>query len=129
MFTSFDHFKKATHSLFKETCRSGIKLSQYRDIVSQSLGFQNIQAVKSHFENLSSEPKIVSVILYINDCVHSKYDFYDTVEGNKKAEDFFRKNILEYNPSFDDEDVDDFLDDGYYEDDNSDYQIFIVHSY
>lgn len=130
MFTDFAHFKKVTQALFNSTCGgSGLKLAQYRDQVAQSLGYANIQAIKAHFDSLTDGPQIVSVILYVNETVHSKHDFYDTPEGNRKAEDYFRKVLLEYMPSYDDQDVDDCLDNGYFEDENSDYQMFITHSY
>lgn len=129
MFSNFANFKKATQLLFKETCNNGMKLSQYRDRVAQLVGFSNTQAIKSHFENLSDGPKIVSVITYMNGTVHSKYDFYDTPSGNHKAEGLFKSSLQEYKPFYTSEDLEDCVDNGYFEDDDSDYQLFITHSY
>lgn len=129
MFTTFEQFKKATQTLFKATCGgSGLKLSQYRDRVAESLGYHNTQAIKAHFDSLSDVPQIVSVILYMNDSILSKHDFYDTPEGNQKAEQYFKDVLREYMPSYADEELDECLDDGFFEDDNSDYQMFITHS-
>lgn len=128
MFTDFAHFRKATQLLFKETCINGLTLNQYRDRVAQLVGFANQQAIKSHFESLSNGPQIVSVITYMNETIHSKYDYYDTPEGNKKAEEYFKQILQEYMPSYTVKDLDDCLDDGYFEDDNSNYQLFITHS-
>lgn len=129
MFSDFAHFKKATQLLFKETCSNGLSLNQYRDRVAQLLGFANQQAIKSYFESRSNGPQIVSVITYMNDTIHSKYDFYDDPAGNKKAEEYFKQVLQEYMPSYTVEDLDDCLDNGYFEDDNSNYQLFITHSY
>lgn len=128
MFNDFASFKKATQLLFNETCSSGLKLSQYRDRVAQMAGFANTQALKDHFDNADQKTQVVSVILYMNEAVHSKYDFKDNEVGNKQAEELFKKIIQEYMPSYDDVDLDYCLDNGYFEDDNSDYQIFITHS-
>lgn len=128
MFTDYAHFKKATQILFKETCSNGLKLSQYRDRVAQLVGFSNSQAIKAHFESLPTGPQIVSVITYMNDTIHSKYDFYDDPAGNKKAEEYFKQVLQEYMPSYTEEDLDDCIDNGYFEDDNSNYQLFITHS-
>lgn len=129
MFTTYEQFKKSTQTLFKSTCGgSGLKLSQYRDRVAESLGYPNTQAIKAYFDSLANGPQIVSVILYINDSVYSKHDFYDTPEGNQKAEQHFKDVLHEYMPSYDDDDINDCLDDGFFEDDNSNYQMFITHS-
>ena len=129
MFTDYNHFKKATQILFSETCSNGLKLSQYRDRVAQLVGFSNQQSIKTYFESRSNGPQIVSVITYMNETIHSKYDFYDDPAGNRKAEEKFKEILQNYMPSYTVEDLDDCLDNGYFEDDNSDYQLFITHSY
>lgn len=129
MFTDYNHFKKATQLLFSETCSNGLKLSQYRDRVAQLVGFSNQQAIKTYFESRSNGPQIVSIITYMNETIHSKYDFYDDLAGNRKAEELFKEMLQAYMPEYTAEDLDDCLDNGYFEDDNSDYQLFITHSH
>lgn len=129
MFSDFANFKKATQILFKETCTNGMKLSQYRDRVAQLVGFSNTQSIKSYFESRSNGPQIVSVITYMNDTIHSKYDFYDDPAGNRKADELFKNMLKDYMPTYTESDLVDCLDDGCFSDDNSDYQLFITHSY
>lgn len=128
MFYDFAHFKKATQLLFKETCSNGMTLCQYRDRMAQMIGFSNQQSLKENFEKSDQKIHAVSVVVFINDTLHSKYDFKDTDAGNKQAEELFKNMLQEYMPSYDDENIDECLDNGYFEDDSSNYQLFITHS-
>lgn len=129
MFTNFAHFKKATQVMFKETCSNGMKLSQYRDFFAQTLGYSNTQSIKKIFESQADGPQIVSVIIYCNDTVHSKHDFYDNAAGNEKANELFRQMLKEYHSHYNEEDIEDCIDNGYFDDEQSHFQIFITHSY
>lgn len=129
MFANFAHLKKATQVMFKETCNNDMKLSQYRDRFAQILGYSNTQSIKNFFESKVDGPQIVSVIVYCNDNIQSKHDFHDDVPGNHKAEDFFRQMLKEYHSHYSDEDIEDCIENGYFEDEQSYFQIFIVHSY
>lgn len=128
MFFNFAHFKKATKVMHEDTCNNGMKLSQYRDRFAQIMGFSNVQALKAYYDSRKTELQVVSVITYMNESIHSKYDFIDDEEGNKKAEELFKSFVKDYNSSYEDEDLESCVENGYFEDKNSDYQVFIVHS-
>ena len=66
----------------------------------------------------------VNVIEYAEDDLQGIVSFDETPEGNKEAEAHF-KSILEEN-KVDAEDIDSFVEDGYWE--QGSYQIFISHS-
>lgn len=133
MFTNFDHFKKATELLFSESKANKMTLSSFRERLSQLAGFSNLQAVKAFFdkrdEAVTSEIQVVSVIEYFNGTISQKVDFIDDVKGNKKAEELFGKIIYEHYPEYTADDISDCLDNGYCDDDSSDYQVFIIHSH
>lgn len=133
MFTNFNHLKKATEMLYSESKSEKMTLSRFRERFSQLAGFSNFQAVKAFFdkrdEAQTSEIQVVSVIEYFEGAIRQKVDFIDDAKGNEKAEALFSKLVLEHNPDYDEDDVNDCLDNGYCDDDSSDYQVFITHSY
>lgn len=65
----------------------------------------------------------VNIIEASEGCVLGITSFKETKEGNKEAEELFRKIIIENVPV---EDIEAALDNGYYEDGT--YTIYIVHS-
>lgn len=71
--------------------------------------------------------RTVNVLEWKNSTIQSITSFSDDDAGNKEAEELFAK--LAKNSSFDEGDVEIGLDNGYLDSENSDYQIYIVHSY
>jgi hypothetical protein len=133
MFTNFNHLKKATEMLYSESKSEKMTLSKFRERFSQLAGFSNFQAVKAFFdkrdEAKTSEIQVVSVIEYFDGAIKQKIDFIDDDKGNKKAEAIFRKLILEQDPECDEDDIEACIENGYYDEDHSDYEVYIVHSY
>ena len=68
--------------------------------------------------------KAVNVMEYADDDLLGITTFTDDEEGNKEAEDHFRKCAIENGCST--EDIDSFIEDGYFE--QGTYQIFLSHS-
>lgn len=68
----------------------------------------------------------VNVVEYVNGTLAALYAFSDDTEGNKEAEDVFRKCAKDND--FDDEAIEIGLDDGLLSHSDSDYQLFIIHS-
>lgn len=133
MFKSYDHFKKATQDLFKEVQNSKIKkLSELRTSIAQKAGFSSVQALENSF----SVPQVNSVglievvsVIYVNGdgLVIQKLDFLDTPANNKLAEERFVSILNEDSgKSFNDDELEAILEDGYYEID--DHMLQIVHS-
>lgn len=70
--------------------------------------------------------KTVNLIEYADEMVMSVRSFTDTTTGNKKAEQCFSRIVKESDPSLDEEEIENCIEEGYYE--NNGYQLFIVHS-
>jgi len=70
----------------------------------------------------------VNIITYADNTVLGVTSFKDGKKGNKEAEALFKTTIRELYTTKDvsDEEIEDCLDNGYFE--SGDYQIFIVHS-
>lgn len=128
MFNNFDHFKKATLSLFESSKSQKINLSQFREKFVTLLGFENLSALKANFEKENTELfNVVSVIYYVNDTINYKRDFIDNTEGNKKAEELFAAEIRELS-DVSEEDIESYIEDGYFKTTYDDSKLFIVHS-
>ena len=128
MFNNFDHFKKATLSLFESSKAQKLNLSQFREKFVTLLGFENLSALKASFEKDNTELfNVVSVIYYVNDSINYKKDFIDNEEGNKKAEKLFADEIRNL-ANVSEEDIEYHIEDGYFETIYDDSKLFIVHS-
>lgn len=128
MFNNFDHFKKATLSLFESSKSQKLNLSQFREKFVTLLGFENLSALKASFEKENTELfNVVSVIYYVNDTINYKKDFIDNAEGNKKAEELFAEEIREL-ADVSEEDIESYIEDGYFQTTYDDSKLFIVHS-
>lgn len=128
MFNNFDHFKKATLSLFEYSKSQKLNLSQFREKFVTLLGFENLSALKASFEKENTELfNVVSVIYYVNDTINYKKDFIDNAEGNKKAEELFAEEIRKL-ADVSEEDIESYIEDGYFQTTYDDSKLFIVHS-
>jgi len=82
-------------------------------------------------ENVTDKPKVlntVNVIEYFDGTVKSLFSWPDDEEGSKKAEERFAAVMKENGFIGDNEDLDDALDEGMWEN-GSGYQAFIVHNH
>lgn len=68
----------------------------------------------------------VNVTEYANDTILGIHSFSDDDEGNKEAEECFKRIIKESGHEVTNEEMEVFLEDGYFEQGN--YQVFITHS-
>lgn len=67
----------------------------------------------------------VNVIEYFG-MVHAIHSFTDDIDGNKEAEDLFAE--IAKDNQFSDADIEVGKEEGYLEDANGEYQLYIVHS-
>ena len=70
--------------------------------------------------------KTVNVIEYVDDSIIGLTSFNDDQEGNQEAEAHYKIIVKEHDPEVTDEEMEVFLEDGYYE--SGEYQAFISHS-
>lgn len=71
----------------------------------------------------------VSVTFIANNSIQSVVSFSESESGNKAAQDIFIQKIKQLFPTISEtEDMDVFLDNGYFESDNGDVLIFLTHS-
>jgi hypothetical protein len=88
-----------------------------------------------NYKRTNGQPVIklntVNVIETVDGVPQSLRSFSDNKEGNRRAEKRFKSLVREHNamdgPKFSDEDFDDMLDDGVYDDDCG-YCLFLTHS-
>lgn len=69
--------------------------------------------------------KTVNVVEVLDDTISSLRSFTDDVEGNKEAEEVFTAILKEHGVNEDD--LDSYIEDGYYSDDNG-YEVNLTHS-
>lgn len=126
MFYNYAQFKKATKTLLDEMKVKSLKLSGLRLSLVQSMGFSTVEAYEASFNR--EVEKTITVITVAPQQNVSKKDFTANDEGQKKANDYFVKKILELEPNMDESEIECFLDDGYYSKKGSDFEFYIVHS-
>lgn len=85
MFKNFDHFKKATQTVFASLKKDpSFNLSQFRHQICQAAGFSSLPALADSFTSSIGEISVVSIILSCPDGILFKKDFLDIPE-NKSA--------------------------------------------
>lgn len=133
MFKSYEHFKKATQSLFVEIQNNKInKLSDLRNSIVKKSGFFNIQSFKNTFDNIANnnqELSLVSVICTKNGFVIEKVDIFGSdLNSLAKAQDVLFSIIAQHASNFDEYTTSDFeniLEKGYEKIGDKIIQIFI----
>lgn len=128
MFKSYEHFKKATQSLFVEIQNNKInKLSELRNLIAEKSGFSNLQSLKAEFENLKEEA--TSVICVKNGFVIEKVDILGTdLDSLAKAQQVFFDMIEQHSSNFDEytsTDLESLLEQGYERVGDKVIQIFV----
>ena len=73
-----------------------------------------------------SKIQTVNIIEYAGDDLIGIHSFSETPEGNQDAEAWFKDVVKENGSSVSDDEMEAFLEDGYYE--QGDYQLFLTHS-
>lgn len=114
MFKSFEHFKKATHSLLDAFhSNPKIKLVELRTSLAKSAGFSSLQALSKSFENVDNVSQsaeqvfTVSFIHMRNGKVYNKVDFIDDEKGRKSVELLFLSSIkIDFNTTLGQEESD-----------------------
>lgn len=111
MFKSYEHFKKATHSLFVEIQNNKInKLSELRNSIVEKSGFLNIQSFKNTFDNIDDKnQESISVICTKNGFVVEKVDIAGSdLNSLAKAQNIFFSMIEQHASNFDEYTTSDF---------------------
>jgi len=94
MFKTYEHFKKATKTVFDEFRKNrNLKLSDFRNIILNQTEHQNIQSYSSSFSNEEkiSSSEITSILEIKNGIVTSKSDF---PSEQKETAQFFFETLL-----------------------------------
>lgn len=128
MFKSYEHFKKATQSLFVEIQNNKInKLSELRNSIVEKAGFSNLQSLKAEFETLKEEA--TSVICVKNGFVIEKVDILGTdLDSLSQAQQVFFDMIEQHSSNFDEytsTDLESLLEQGYERVGDKVIQIFV----
>lgn len=77
----------------------------------------------------SNQLATVAVILFLNETIQSLTSFSENSEGNLEAENIFKSKIEQYYPNkYNDDDLNAFLDNGYFESDDETVKLYLVHS-
>jgi hypothetical protein len=106
MFKSYEHFKKATKTVFdKFKADRNLKLSEFRNLFVEQTQHHNIQTYAASFDNKSNSEKeliqsaqinTVSVIIIENKKILTKVDFIDNEVGVASAHAFYIAHAKQY---------------------------------